>query len=84
MGSGPALTGTASPQTKELTMTRKDCVAIALAISDGALINCITNADVAMNVITRAKIARQLAETMSRDNPRFDRARFLKACGIAA
>jgi hypothetical protein len=65
-------------------MTRKDYIAIARVINDGALINCATQADVAMNAATRAKIAHQLSDLMSHDNPRFDRSRFLKACGIAA
>ena len=64
-------------------MTRKDYVAIARVISDGALINCATEKEQHMNTATRAKIAYQLADVMGRDNPRFDGARFLKACGIA-
>jgi hypothetical protein len=63
-------------------MTRKDYVAIAQCLSDGALINCATQADVAMNTATRSKISHQLAQKMAADNPRFDRARFLKACGV--
>ena len=63
-------------------MTRKDYVAIAAVISDGALINCPTQAELAMNTATRNKIAWQLADVMARDNPRFDGARFLKACGV--
>lgn len=63
-------------------MTRKDYVAIAKAISDGQFIDLRTNGEVAVSVLTRAKIARQLADAMSRDNPRFDRDRFLAACGV--
>ena len=63
-------------------MTRKDYVAIAQCISDGALINCATQHDLIMNTGTRTKIAWQLATMMRADNPRFDRARFLKACGV--
>ena len=63
-------------------MTRKDYIAIAAAIADGALINCATQTELAMNNATRCKIAGQLADLMARDNPRFDRARFLKACGV--
>lgn len=62
-------------------MTRKDFEAIARAISDGQFIECRTNADVAINTSTRAKIARQLADHLATTNPRFDRARFLQACG---
>ena len=63
-------------------MTKKDFEAIARCISDGALINCATASDVEMNSATRGKIARQLADVCASDNPRFDRARFLKACGV--
>ena len=65
-------------------MTRKEYIAIAAVIADGALINCATQADLAMNKATRGKIARQLADVMARYNPRFDGARFLKACGVGA
>jgi hypothetical protein len=65
-------------------MTRKDYVAIARVISDGQFINCPTKAEHAMMNTTRSKIAYQLADLMSRDNPRFDGARFLKACGVAS
>ena len=55
-------------------MTRKDYVAIAEAIAkadrydDGEMI--------------AADIIERIADCMIRDNPRFDRARFLKACGV--
>lgn len=61
-----------------------DVFTIARVISDGQLINCATKSDVAMNKATCSKIAYQLADVMARDNARFDGARFLKACGIAA
>ena len=63
-------------------MTRKDYVAIARVISDGALINCASKEELATNTATRIKIAYQLADVMARDNPRFDGPRFLKACGV--
>ena len=63
-------------------MTKKDYVLKAKAISDGQLINCASQADVLMNAVTRSKIARQLAESCAAQNPRFDRARFLAACGV--
>jgi hypothetical protein len=60
-------------------MTRKDYVAIAAALNacryhpdDGA------ETDWACCDIH----ARAIADVMARDNPRFDRARFLKACGV--
>ena len=55
-------------------MTRKDYVAIAAAIKtadrydDGEQI--------------AAAIVQNIAGVMAADNPRFDRARFLKACGV--
>ena len=63
-------------------MTRKDYIAIARVISDGALINCATQAELAANRAVRTKIAYQLADVMARDNGRFDGAKFLKACGV--
>lgn len=65
-------------------MTRKDYVAIARVIVDAQFINCPTAAEVAMNKATRCKIAYQIADLLARDNPRFDGARFLKACGVAS
>lgn len=65
-------------------MTRKDYVAIAKAISDGAFINLTTQGEVAVNHETRIKISRQLADSMGAQNARFDRARFMNACGFAS
>ena len=65
-------------------MTRKDYVAIARVISDGQFINLTTQGEVTVNHETRIKIARQLADLMGRDNQRFDRSRFLNACGFTA
>ena len=58
-------------------MTRKDYVAIAAAICETLKYHERTDAIDAL-----AFLARDLAATMARDNPRFDRARFLKACGV--
>ena len=63
-------------------MTKKDYIAIARVINDGALINCATAADVQMNRRTRHTIARRLADVMAQGNSRFDHERFLEACGI--
>ena len=60
--------------TKEQTMTRKDYVAIAAAIKDTPN-NCGTET-------MRYRIAFAIADVMARDNPRFDRARFLAAAGV--
>ena len=65
-------------------MTRKDYVAIARVIQDGQFINLTTQGEVAVNHDTRIKIARQLADMMGCDNQRFDRARFMNACGFAS
>ena len=63
-------------------MTKKHYVAIAQIVSDGALINCETQATLVMNRATCAKIARQMATYFFYEDPRFDRARFLAACGL--
>ena len=56
-------------------MHRKDYVAIAdvLATRKGIW----STAELA-----RQDIAEMIADLMARDNPRFDRARFLAACGV--
>lgn len=63
-------------------MTKKDYIAIAAALSNGALINCTTKGELAVNTATRRKIAQELAGTFALGNPRFDAARFLAACGV--
>jgi len=65
-------------------MTRKDYVMIAGIIKDCNLIptlnknkeNGLIQADILFTV------ASQLAYKLEQDNPRFDRARFLEACGV--
>lgn len=52
-------------------MTRKDYVLIAQAIAD---VWCDSQA--------QADIADSIANALEADNPRFDRARFLDACGV--
>jgi hypothetical protein len=54
-------------------MTRKDYVAIAAAIK--ALLQ-------ERPAAPPQRVAQVLADHMARENPRFDRARFLKACGV--
>jgi hypothetical protein len=56
-------------------MTRKDYVAIAAVLAQAAKH---TGAD----YVTVGIVAALTANVMARDNPRFDRARFLKACGV--
>lgn len=53
-------------------MTRKDYVMIAEVIAT----NWHYSAD------TKADLARSFADALETDNPRFDRDRFLKACGV--
>lgn len=64
-------------------MTRKDYVLIAAAIADSreTAKRCnggFSKKDASMLQLTAAKIADALAS----DNPQFDRARFLTACGV--
>lgn len=54
-------------------MTRKDYVLIAAAIRA---------ADDGMCHITIRHLANELAAALAEDNPRFDRERFLIACGV--
>lgn len=57
-------------------MTRKDYVAIAEVISSNRSV---------MNEVARAGVdvvATELATVLKRNNPRFDRDRFLTACGV--
>lgn len=61
-------------------MTRKDYVAIAAALRRTGMAVTIGQKKTAEYAIKLA--ATDIAATMANDNPRFDRARFLKACGI--
>ena len=63
-------------------MTRKDYVAIAAAIK--AALPHEMNPSPQERRETCAYIARQLSDLMEQDNQRFDRARFIKACGLTA
>ena len=57
-------------------MTRKDYILIAAAIA-AAKIDAMTGAEYARKCITH-----NIALALASDNPRFDRERFLKACGV--
>ena len=59
-------------------MTRKDYVAIAKAINLART----TNPESKAHQIAVADVALLVAGVMQDDNQRFDRARFLKACGV--
>lgn len=72
-------------------MTNKDYKAIARSINGSTVLMPPLNLSLTDNEkdvwITGSKdqlrqIAMDLCEVMHRDNPRFDRERFLKACGI--
>lgn len=58
-------------------MTRKDYVLIAAAIK---AVTEEHSADSVVNGITWT--AERIADALARDNPRFDRERFLKAAGV--
>ena len=57
-------------------MTRKDYVAIAAALN---AVNDPADGNWAAAV---SAVAEAIADTMAADNPRFDRKRFLDACGV--
>ena len=67
-------------------MTRKDYVAIAAVIANARLPNgagpFITREAAETHAACRGFIGRALAGVMAQGNPRFDRERFLKACGV--
>jgi hypothetical protein len=63
-------------------MTRKDYILIAAALRDVMLIDC-QSAEYLNGVrAAHASAAQRLADVLARDNPRFDRERFLKAAGV--
>lgn len=57
-------------------MTKKDYIAIAEALANARA----ATGDDKHSALTYA--ANQLAAVLARDNPRFDRERFLTACGV--
>jgi hypothetical protein len=60
---------------ENIEMTRKDYQLIAEVFANfGKMIE--------LNETIGADIARDLADALQGDNPRFDRARFLDACGV--
>lgn len=66
-------------------MTRKHLIALAACIKEAQRYNpwqSIAAAEAA--ALMRRTIARNLADTCALENPRFDRARFLTACGVDA
>lgn len=59
-------------------MTRKDYVLIADTLSN--LMKDFNNGG--DDSVSLSLVAQELADTLATDNPRFDRARFLTACGV--
>jgi hypothetical protein len=64
---------TPPPNQEENKMTRKDYVVIAEVIK---------NLDEVIDSYALEVLADNMAEALESDNPRFDRARFLVACGV--
>lgn len=67
-------------------MTRKDYIAIAAAIKAAKLDIFCKEPDAShVDLCDGANYAAEhIADVMARDNARFDRARFLAACGVQA
>jgi hypothetical protein len=64
-------------------MTRKDYIAIASCIQSAQQYNpWPTAAEMDAALLMKRTIAQNIAHTMANDNPRFDRAKFLAACGV--
>jgi hypothetical protein len=61
-------------------MTRKDYVIIAEVIAD--LMASQKDRGAFAHAPSLDEVARELAYALEGDNPRFDRARFLTACGV--
>ncbi len=59
-------------------MTRKDYVLIAESLSN--LMSDFNNCG--DDSVSLSLVVGELADTLQADNPRFDRARFLEACGV--
>ena len=70
--------GTTPTPNKEDKMTRKDYVLIAQTIAD--LMSDFNNGG--DDSVSLSLVAQELADTLAKDNPRFDRDRFLVACGV--
>ena len=62
-------------------MTRKDFIAVAEIIRDHGNILSINSAFDNGAKFAANRIARELAKVFKQQNPRFDTARFLEACG---
>jgi hypothetical protein len=63
-------------------MTKKDYIAIARALNVQLVGWTIAESPDAAKIV--AGIADEISDLFAADNPRFDRARFLQACGVTA
>jgi len=63
-------------------MTRKDYILIAAAIAEARRQIPEGGAHATWEYVSNSTVARVLAHSLASDNPRFDRERFLKACGV--
>ena len=66
-------------KTGEKKMTRKDykLIAEALRVANGSITVAPYDAETAISLV-----AHLLADCLEKENPRFNRARFLSACGV--
>lgn len=66
-------------------MTRKDYILIAAAIRETLLTDPETGIVLPdREAAATHRVALRLADTLAADNPRFDRALFLRACSLSA
>lgn len=66
-------------------MTRKDCILIAAALKGARCVTDTRTTDYADGCRTQAHVTTiYIASAMEAENPLFDRAKFLKACGVTA
>ena len=66
-------------------MTKRDYIAIAARLADLRQPNVTADNAFGMGVNSALNAtAKELCSVFSANNPAFDRARFLKACGVAA
>jgi hypothetical protein len=63
-------------------MTRKDFELIAQTIRDLRISTNLPGQDILSRIETRNAVAQAFADSLVQTNPRFDKAKFLKACGV--
>jgi hypothetical protein len=64
------------------TCERRHYEFVAAVVRDMTLVDCPTQADLDAARFHQRNAAHRFAVAFASDNPRFDRARFLKACGV--